>query len=150
MGWRQVGEGEDILVRVHSECLTGDLFGSARCDCGSQLQSALRQVSEAGRGVVVYLRGGEGKGVGLSHQLRTYNMSDEEEGEQEGPPLVPPVGTPIDSREYGIGAQILQVRLRSRITPSMPQQGWVGPRRVDPHRCRGLCLSAVVECRPST
>jgi 3,4-dihydroxy 2-butanone 4-phosphate synthase/GTP cyclohydrolase II len=111
-------------VRVHSECLTGDLFGSARCDCGSQLQSALAQVSEAGRGVVVYLRGGEGKGVGLSHQLRTYNMSEEEEEE---PPLTPPVGTPIDSREYGIGAQILQVRMPIHHHPQPASAGLCAP-----------------------
>ena len=67
-----VGGQPDVLVRVHSECLTGDVFGSMRCDCGSQLQQAMRAVAEAGSGVIVYLRGHEGRGIGLGHKLRAY------------------------------------------------------------------------------
>ena len=67
-----IGDGEDVLVRVHSECLTGDVFGSLRCDCGPQLQAALRRVAAEGRGVVLYMRGHEGRGIGLLHKLRAY------------------------------------------------------------------------------
>lgn len=72
----EIGDGQDILVRVHSECLTGDIFGSARCDCGSQLALAMKQIEAAGRGVLVYLRGHEGRGIGLGHKLRAYNLQD--------------------------------------------------------------------------
>jgi GTP cyclohydrolase II len=67
---------EPVLARVHSECLTGDVFGSRRCDCGEQLAAALARIGEAGRGVVVYLRGHEGRGIGLSHKLRAYTLQD--------------------------------------------------------------------------
>ncbi|CAI0422118.1 unnamed protein product [Linum tenue] len=73
----EIGEGNDILVRVHSECLTGDIFGSARCDCGNQLALAMKQIEAAGRGVLVYLRGHEGRGIGLGHKLRAYNLQDD-------------------------------------------------------------------------
>ncbi|XP_059430809.1 monofunctional riboflavin biosynthesis protein RIBA 3, chloroplastic isoform X2 [Corylus avellana] len=72
-----IGHGEDVLVRVHSECLTGDIFGSARCDCGNQLDLAMQLIEKAGRGVVVYLRGHEGRGIGLGHKLRAYNLQDQ-------------------------------------------------------------------------
>ncbi|KAL2343820.1 hypothetical protein Fmac_005105 [Flemingia macrophylla] len=72
-----IGDGHDVLVRVHSECLTGDIFGSARCDCGNQLALAMQQIEAAGRGVLIYLRGHEGRGIGLGHKLRAYNLQDD-------------------------------------------------------------------------
>jgi 3,4-dihydroxy 2-butanone 4-phosphate synthase/GTP cyclohydrolase II len=95
---------ENVLVRVHSECLTGDALGSLRCDCGPQLEDALRLIAEAGLGVVVYLRGHEGRGIGLSHKLRAYNL--QEQGRDTVDANLD-LGLPVDGRDYGMGSQML-------------------------------------------
>jgi 3,4-dihydroxy 2-butanone 4-phosphate synthase/GTP cyclohydrolase II len=105
MALGDIGDGMDVMVRVHSECLTGDVFGSRRCDCGTQLDAAMAAIAEQGRGVVLYLRGHEGRGIGLLSKLQAYELQDA------GADTVDAnleLGLPVDAREYSVATQVLR------------------------------------------
>ncbi|MGE0043207.1 MAG: bifunctional 3,4-dihydroxy-2-butanone-4-phosphate synthase/GTP cyclohydrolase II [Vicinamibacterales bacterium] len=130
-----ISSGEDVLVRVHSKCLTGDVFHSARCDCGPQLETAMRRIAEAGRGVLLYLNQ-EGRGIGLANKLRAYELQDQGFDTVEANERL---GFKPDQRDYGIGAQILRnlgVRTMRLLTNN--------PRKFVGLQGYGLAVSATV------
>lgn len=106
-----VADQDDVLVRVHSECLTGDVFGSRRCDCGPQLDQALAEIAGVGAGVVIYLRGHEGRGIGLVQKLRAYGLQERGYDTVDANTAL---GLPVDARDFGMAAKILaDLRIRS-------------------------------------
>lgn len=105
-----ISSGLNVYVRVHSECLTGDVFGSTRCDCGSQLAESLKFIHETGRGIVVYMRGHEGRGIGLGHKMKAYNLQDAGADTVEANLQL---GLPVDSRDYKISAEVFKSKSQS-------------------------------------
>ncbi|GAB2504344.1 GTP cyclohydrolase II [Nocardiopsis aegyptia] len=118
-----LGEGEDVLVRVHSECVTGDAMGALRCECGDQLDAALDRIVGEGRGVLVYLRGHEGRGIGLLAKFRTLALQDEQGLDTVDSATV--LGLPVDARDYGPAARVLRhLEVRSvRLLTNNPDKG---------------------------
>jgi 3,4-dihydroxy 2-butanone 4-phosphate synthase/GTP cyclohydrolase II len=137
-----VAGASEVLVRVHSECLTGDLLGSARCDCGQQLDDALRRIAEEGRGVLVYLRGHEGRGIGLAQKVRAYQLQDQGRDTLEANL---DLGLPADARDYAAAARILddlEIRSLRLLTNN--------PRKVEGLEACGIEVVERVELPPKT
>lgn len=122
------GVGRGVLVRLHSECLTGDVFGSQRCDCGPQLAAAMEMVQAEGTGLVVYLRGHEGRGIGIAHKIAAYALQD---GGLDTLDANEALGLPVDARSYDVGAAILRDLgvERIRVMTNNPDK-WLGMQRV--------------------
>ncbi|WP_017600124.1 GTP cyclohydrolase II [Nocardiopsis lucentensis] len=118
-----LGDGEEVLVRLHSECVTGDALGALRCECGDQLNAALDAIVERGRGVLIYLRGHEGRGIGLLEKVRTLALQDERGLDTVDSATV--LGLPVDARSYGPAARVLRhLEVRSvRLLSNNPAKG---------------------------
>ena len=116
----EIGDGKNVLVRVHSECLTGDTFGSRRCDCGEQLKAALRMIEKEGRGVLLYLRQ-EGRGIGIVQKIKAYELQD---GGMDTVQANEHLGHKADERDYNVGAQLLaQLGIKSvRLITNNPKK----------------------------